>query len=57
MAGAFVMFIIGSYALSFVPGIEEVFIKGGILSVFLFPPMFYHFNDPKKYQFHMSKDD
>jgi hypothetical protein len=44
-----ILFIIGSYALSFVPGFYSTIIKGSMLAIIVFPPIYNHYNDETKY--------
>jgi predicted 2-oxoglutarate/Fe(II)-dependent dioxygenase YbiX len=51
------MFIVGTYCISFVPGFNETILKGLALSAVIFPPVYWHYNDETKYQFHLNKGD
>ena len=47
-AGNF-LFLIGTYALSFLPGFTETLIKGSVLSAIVIPPVYFHYSDEDRY--------
>jgi len=57
IATLFLLFLAGSYAASFAPGFSTFLWKGAALAVVVFPPLFYHFSDPEKFYFQLSKRD
>lgn len=57
IVGAFAMFLVATYCLSFASGFNETIVKGSIVGLLFFPPMYWHFNDETKYQFHINKGD
>jgi hypothetical protein len=53
----FAMFLVGSYCITFAPGFNMTIVKGAILSVFIYPPLFYHLNDDRNYRYEVTKHD
>ena len=45
IAGAFAMFVIGTYITSFIEGFEDTIIKGVAAGVVVFPPLYWHYSD------------
>jgi hypothetical protein len=57
LAAAFVVFMVGTYFITYIDGFEIVFIKGLVLSIIVFPPIYFHYNDETKYRFEIVKGD
>ena len=51
------MFMIGSFALTFIDGFLETLLKGCLFSAIVFPPIYYHYSDKTKYRFELVKGD
>jgi hypothetical protein len=54
---AFLMFLVGTYFITFVEGFPTVLVKGIIFSIVVYPPIYIHYNDEKKYRFDLVKGD
>jgi hypothetical protein len=51
------MFMIGSFALTFVEGFIETLGKGCVFSALIYPPIYLHYSDTTKYRFEIVKGD
>jgi hypothetical protein len=51
------MFLIGSFALTYIDGFPETLLKGVIFSALFYPPLYLHYNDKTKYRFEIVKGD
>jgi hypothetical protein len=51
------MFMIGSFALTFVEGFIETLGKGCMFSALVYPPIYLHYSDTTKYRFEIVKGD
>jgi hypothetical protein len=53
----FLLFLIGSFALSYIEGFTDTLLKGAIFSGLVFPPLYLHYSDKEKYRFELVKGD
>ena len=53
----FLLFLIGSFALTYIDGFIDTLFKGSIFSGIVFPPIFYHYSDKTKYRFELVRGD
>ena len=51
------LFLIGSFALTYIDGFLETVIKGCVFSAILYPPIYLHYSDKTKYRFELVKGD
>ena len=54
---AFLMYLVGSYFITFVEGFPKIVTKGAIFSIIVYPPIYMHYNDETKYRFDLVKGD
>ena len=57
IGGAFLMYLIATYCITFVEGFPTVVSKGAIFSLIVFPPIYLHYSDERKYRFDIVKGD
>ena len=54
---AFLMYLVATYFITFVQGFPAVVTKGAIFSLIVFPPIYLHYSDERKYRFDLVKGD
>jgi hypothetical protein len=49
IAVTFVMFLLGTYSISFADAFNTTIVKGAAMAIIIYPPIYWHYSDESKY--------